>query len=215
MKRLFSILLAFAMLFSIAGCKGSDKEAVSKAANEFLTACKNGEFDQASKLADSSVSSKLQLNNVDSSITSALGSYSNRGGEKFKKGLDEFVKKVKKAYVQSYTIKDDYDNDKKSLSAEVKILDQSAISSVSSTLRTKVTALAKEYAQNHLAELQKIYASEGNEAMQNAMLEGMADQMFELLDKEYLAKIPTKTQTWKMTFTDSDKTWKLTDVVIA
>ncbi len=51
--------------------------------------------------------------------------------------------------------------------------------------------------------------------MQNAMLEGMADQMFELLDKEYLAKIPTKTQTWKMTFTDSDKTWKLTDVVIA
>ena len=27
MKRLFSILLAFAMLFSIAGCKGSDKEA--------------------------------------------------------------------------------------------------------------------------------------------------------------------------------------------
>lgn len=215
MKRLFSILLVFAMLFSIAGCKGSDKEAVSKAANEFLTACKNGEFDQASKLADSSVSSKLQLNNVDSSITSALGSYSNRGGEKFKKGLDEFVKKVKKAYVQSYTIKDDYDNDKKSLSAEVKILDQSAISSVSSTLRTKVTALAKEYAQNHLAELQKIYASEGNEAMQNAMLEGMADQMFELLDKEYLAKIPTKTQTWKMTFTDSDKTWKLTDVVIA
>ncbi|HAH75295.1 MAG TPA: hypothetical protein DCL62_03885 [Kandleria vitulina] len=215
MKRLFSILLAFAMLFSIAGCKGSDKEAVSKAANEFLTACKNGEFDQASKLADSSVSSKLQLNNVDSSITSALGSYSNRGGEKFKKGLDEFVKKVKKAYVQSYTIKDDYDNDKKSLSAEVKILDQSAISSVSSALRTKVTALAKEYAQNHLAELQKIYASEGNEAMQNAMLEGMADQMFELLDKEYLAKIPTKTQTWKMTFTDSDKTWKLTDVVIA
>lgn len=215
MKRLFSILLAFAMLFSIAGCKGSDKEAVSKAANEFLTACKNGEFDQASKLADSSVSSKLQLDNVDSSITSALGSYSNRGGEKFKKGLDEFVKKVKKAYVQSYTIKDDYDNDKKSLSAEVKILDQSAISSVSSTLRTKVTALAKEYAQNHLAELQKIYASEGNEAMQNAMLEGMADQMFELLDKEYLAKIPTKTQTWKMTFTDSDKTWKLTDVVIA
>lgn len=215
MKRLFSILLAFAMMFSIAGCKGSDKEAVSKAANEFLTACKNGEFDQASKLADSSVSSKLQLNNVDSSITSALGSYSNRGGEKFKKGLDEFVKKVKKAYVQSYTIKDDYDNDKKSLSAEVKILDQSAISSVSSTLRTKVTALAKEYAQNHLAELQKIYASEGNEAMQNAMLEGMADQMFELLDKEYLAKIPTKTQTWKMTFTDSDKTWKLTDVVIA
>lgn len=215
MKRLFSILLAFAMMFSIAGCKGSDKEAVSKAANEFLTACKNGEFDQASKLADSSVSSKLQLNNVDSSITSALGSYSNRGGEKFKKGLDEFVKKVKKAYVQSYTIKDDYDNDKKSLSAEVKILDQTAISSVSSTLRTKVTALAKEYAQNHLAELQKIYASEGNEAMQNAMLEGMADQMFELLDKEYLAKIPTKTQTWKMTFTDSDKTWKLTDVVIA
>jgi hypothetical protein len=215
MKRLFSILLAFAMLFSIAGCKGSDKEAVSKAANEFLTACKNGEFDQASKLADSSVSSKLQLDNVDSSITSALGSYSNRGGEKFKKGLDEFVKKVKKAYVQSYTIKDDYDNDKKSLSAEVKILDQSAISSVSSALRTKVTALAKEYAQNHLAELQKIYASEGNEAMQNAMLEGMADQMFELLDKEYLAKIPTKTQTWKMTFTDSDKTWKLTDVVIA
>ena len=215
MKRLFSFLLAFAMLFSIAGCKGSDKEAVSKAANEFLTACKNGEFDQASKLADSSVSSKLQLNNVDSSITSALGSYSNRGGEKFKKGLDEFVKKVKKAYVQSYTIKDDYDNDKKSLSAEVKILDQSAISSVSSALRTKVTALAKEYAQNHLAELQKIYASEGNEAMQNAMLEGMADQMFELLDKEYLAKIPTKTQTWKMTFTDSDKTWKLTDVVIA
>lgn len=215
MKRLFSILLAFAMMFSIAGCKGSDKEAVSKAANEFLTACKNGEFDQASKLADSSVSSKLQLNNVDSSITSALGSYSNRGGEKFKKGLDEFVKKVKKAYVQSYTIKDDYDNDKKSLSAEVKILDQSAISSVSSALRTKVTALAKEYAQNHLAELQKIYASEGNEAMQNAMLEGMADQMFELLDKEYLAKIPTKTQTWKMTFTDSDKTWKLTDVVIA
>ena len=215
MKRLFSILLVFAMLFSIAGCKGSDKEAVSKAANEFLTACKNGEFDQASKLADSSVSSKLQLDNVDSSITSALGSYSNRGGEKFKKGLDEFVKKVKKAYVQSYTIKDDYDNDKKSLSAEVKILDQSAISSVSSTLRTKVTALAKEYAQNHLAELQKIYASEGNEAMQNAMLEGMADQMFELLDKEYLAKIPTKTQTWKMTFTDSDKTWKLTDVVIA
>jgi uncharacterized membrane protein len=215
MKRLFSILLVFAMLFSIAGCKGSDKEAVSKAANEFLTACKNGEFDQASKLADSSVSSKLQLNNVDSSITSALGSYSNRGGEKFKKGLDEFVKKVKKAYVQSYTIKDDYDNDKKSLSAEVKILDQSAISSVSSALRTKVTALAKEYAQNHLAELQKIYASEGNEAMQNAMLEGMADQMFELLDKEYLAKIPTKTQTWKMTFTDSDKTWKLTDVVIA
>ncbi len=215
MKRLFSILLVFAMLFSIAGCKGSDKEAVSKAANEFLTACKNGEFDQASKLADSSVSSKLQLDNVDSSITSALGSYSNRGGEKFKKGLDEFVKKVKKAYVQSYTIKDDYDNDKKSLSAEVKILDQSAISSVSSALRTKVTALAKEYAQNHLAELQKIYASEGNEAMQNAMLEGMADQMFELLDKEYLAKIPTKTQTWKMTFTDSDKTWKLTDVVIA
>ncbi|HAD23815.1 MAG TPA: hypothetical protein DCF47_06945, partial [Kandleria vitulina] len=131
MKRLFSILLVFAMLFSIAGCKGSDKEAVSKAANEFLTACKNGEFDQASKLADSSVSSKLQLDNVDSSITSALGSYSNRGGEKFKKGLDEFVKKVKKAYVQSYTIKDDYDNDKKSLSAEVKILDQSAISSVS------------------------------------------------------------------------------------
>jgi hypothetical protein len=215
MKRLFSILLAFAMLFSIAGCKGSDKEAVSKAANEFLTACKNGEFDQASKLADSSVSSKLQLNNVDSSITSALGSYSNRGGEKFKKGLDEFVKKVKKAYVQSYTIKDDYDNDKKSLSAEVKILDQSAISTASSALRTKVTALAKEYAQNHLAELQKIYASEGNEAMQNAMLEGMADQMFELLDKEYLAKIPTKTQTWKMTFTDSDKTWKLTDVLIA
>jgi hypothetical protein len=215
MKRLFSILLAFAMLFSIAGCKGSDKEAVSKAANEFLTACKNGEFDQASKLADSSVSSKLQLNNVDSSITSALGSYSNRGGEKFKKGLDEFVKKVKKAYVQSYTIKDDYDNDKKSLSAEVKILDQSAISTASSALRIKVTTLAKEYAQNHLAELQKIYASEGNEAMQNAMLEGMADQMFELLDKEYLAKIPTKTQTWKMTFTDSDKTWKLTDVVIA
>ena len=215
MKRLFSILLAFAMLFSIAGCKGSDKEAVSKAANEFLTACKNGEFDQASKLADSSVSSKLQLNNVDSSITSALGSYSNRGGEKFKKGLDEFVKKVKKAYVQSYTIKDDYDNDKKSLSAEVKILDQSAISSVSSTSRIKVTELSRKYVQSHLAELQKIYASEGNEAMQNAMLEGMADQMFELLDKEYLAKIPTKTQTWKMTFTDSDKTWKLTDVVIA
>lgn len=215
MKRLFSILLAFAMLFSIAGCKGSDKEAVSKAANEFLTACKNGEFDQASKLADSSVSSKLQLNNVDSSITSALGSYSNRGGEKFKKGLDEFVKKVKKAYVQSYTIKDDYDNDKKSLSAEVKILDQSAISTASSTLRTKVAELSRKYVQSHLAELQKIYASEGNEAMQNAMLEGMADQMFELLDKEYLAKIPTKTQTWKMTFTDSDKTWKLTDVVIA
>ncbi|WP_352403770.1 hypothetical protein [Kandleria vitulina] len=215
MKRLFSILLAFAMMFSIAGCKGSDKEAVSKAANEFLTACKNGEFDQASKLADSSVSSKLQLNNVDSSITSALGSYSNRGGEKFKKGLDEFVKKVKKAYVQSYTIKDDYDNDKKSLSAEVKILDQSAISSVSSTLRTKVTELSRKYVQSHLAELQKIYASEGNEAMQNATLEGMADQLFELLDKEYLAKIPTKTQTWKMTFTDSDKTWKLTDVVIA
>ena len=215
MKRLFSILLAFAMLFSIAGCKGSDKEAVSKAANEFLTACKNGEFDQASKLADSSVSSKLQLNNVDSSITSALGSYSNRGGEKFKKGLDEFVKKVKKAYVQSYTIKDDYDNDKKSLSAEVKILDQSAISSVSSTSRIKVTELSRKYVQSHLAELQKIYASEGNEAMQNAMLEGMADQLFELLDKEYLAKIPTKTQTWKMTFTDSDKTWKLTDVVIA
>lgn len=215
MKRLFSILLAFAMLFSIAGCKGSDKEAVSKAANEFLTACKNGEFDQASKLADSSVSSKLQLNNVDSSITSALGSYSNRGGEKFKKGLDEFVKKVKKAYVQSYTIKDDYDNDKKSLSAEVKILDQSAISSVSSTLRIKVTELSRKYVQSHLAELQKIYASEGNEAMQNATLEGMADQLFELLDKEYLAKIPTKTQTWKMTFTDSDKTWKLTDVVIA
>ena len=215
MKRLFSILLAFAMLFSIAGCKGSDKEAVSKAANEFLTACKNGEFDQASKLADSLVSSKLQLNNVDSSITSALGSYSNRGGEKFKKGLDEFVKKVKKAYVQSYTIKDDYDNDKKSLSAEVKILDQSAISSVSSTSRIKVTELSRKYVQSHLAELQKIYASEGNEAMQNAMLEGMADQMFELLDKEYLAKIPTKTQTWKMTFTDSDKTWKLTDVVIA
>jgi hypothetical protein len=215
MKRLFSILLAFAMLFSIAGCKGSDKEAVSKAANEFLTACKNGEFDQASKLADSSVSSKLQLNNVDSSITSALGSYSNRGGEKFKKGLDEFVKKVKKAYVQSYTIKDDYDNDKKSLSAEVKILDQSAISTASSSLRTKVIELSRKYVQSHLAELQKIDASEGNEAMQNAMLEGMADQMFELLDKEYLAKIPTKTQTWKMTFTDSDKTWKLTDVVIA
>ena len=214
MKKLLSALLVFAMMFSIAACKGSDKDAVTEAANKFLTACKNGEFDKASKLAESSVSDKLSLDSIDSSITSALGSYTDRGGEKFKKGLNDFVKKVKKAYLVSYKLKDDYDNDKKTVSAEIKVLDQTAITSVTSALKTKVTTLAQEYAQTHLAELQKIYTSEGSTAMQNAILEGMADQMFDLLDKEYLAKIPTKTQTWKMTFANSDKTWKVSDVTI-
>lgn len=212
-KRIRSILilaLAVIMVFSMTAC--SDEDSVKSAAKTFMNKCESGDFDAAAKLCSSSAASSLNITNLRSYMeTSFETAFKASAGisitdcsKKTQKAYEDFMDYMMKKMVASYKLNDDYDDDKKSISVKVKVLDTSSATSTVSTFQTKVQKLVTNYYKNHTNALVKLYQKKGADAVRKRVMNALALQMFELAKTDYIDQFPTKEETWKLTFEQND-----------
>lgn len=204
LTKILILIFALVMVFSLTAC--SDEKDVTSAATTFLDKCVDGDFDAAEKLCSSSAASSLGIKDVRSTMESqfdlgfssssgtSISSYSKTTQEAYNDFIDYTLKKL----VKSYTLNDDYDNDKKSISAKVKVLDTDSASSTA--FQSEIQKMATDYYEKHKSALIKVYQSGGQTALQKKLMNDLAPKMFESAKTDYIDKIKTKTITWKLTF---------------
>lgn len=211
-------LLAFACLFATTAC--SSERAVTKAAETFMDAMDSGDFAEAKKLCSSSAASTLGLDNMSKkSLRNAFISGMSSSGygisydsldSSAKNSIDDAIEYVQKSAVKSYTLKDDYDDDDKTISAEVKVLNTSSVSTY--TISSKASSLAQSYVNAHRTELESIYTSSGQTAMLTQVINGIMPEMMTYVKTDLVDKMTTETQTWKLTFEEDDGDWIVSKV---
>ena len=219
MKKILTFVLGLFLVVGLTACGSSDKKDVLAHTETFLNACRDGDFAKAEKFCSVEAANTLKITNFKETLMNTFTKSLETSEIKFsdysettKKAASNFIDDVLKAIIRSYQMNDDYNNDKKTVSAVVEYLDVNSFSTIqmTATMRNLVT----DYTNAHKSELQAIYTSKGHSEMLKSIIDGVAPDYFKKVKTDYLDKMPAKKQKWIMTLVKKDKTWIINKIII-
>jgi hypothetical protein len=201
-RTILLIALIAVLAFTFTAC--SDEKASTATVDSFMSECVDGDFTAAARYCSGSDSIKA-LKEVDSSLSALSGDDFLGTGMKLsdcsketRQAYSDFIKDVKKQMIKSYKINDDYDDDKKTVSAKVKVLDFDAMDT--SNLESKVMKQAEAYAKKH----PDVLTGGSTEKAVAEIVDGIAPDLLKTIKTDYLDNGRTKTMTWKFTLEKND-----------
>ena len=205
LSRLMAVVCVAALAFGLTAC-GSDKKEVESAAKTFMTYCDDGDFTSAQKMCSSSASTSLDIdeNMEDTFKKGFYSSFSSMGISD--SDLSQSAQDSVNDLIKSYTINDDYDDNDKSLSVKVSILDPNSMNS--STFTNSVSTLSQNYFAQHQSELMSAYSSGGEKGLYVALFNGIMPEAIEKAKSQMIDTASTKDYTWKLTFEKDGGDWK-------
>lgn len=214
LSRLMAVVCVAALALGLTAC-GSDKKEVESTAKTFMTYCDDGDFTSAQKMCSSSASTSLDIdeNMEDTFKKGFYSSFSSMGisesdlSQSAQDSVNDLMKYYKKNLIKSYTINDDYDDNDKSLSVKVSILDPNSMNS--STFTNSVSTLSQNYFAQHQSELMSAYSSGGEKGLYVALFNGIMPEAIEKAKSQMIDTASTKDYTWKLTFEKDGGDWKV------
>lgn len=214
LNRLMAVVCVAALALGLTAC-GSDKKDVESAAKTFMEYLDNGDFTAAQKMCSSSAAKSLDIDGDMDQLfqDSFYSSFASEGIQKSdlsqstQNAIDDLTQYIKKNMVKSYTINDDYDDDDKSLSVKVSVLDPNSMNS--SAFTNAASTLSQNYFAQHRSELMSAYSSGGEKGLYIALFNGIMPEMVEKAKSQMIDTASTKDYTWKLTFEKDGSNWKI------
>lgn len=214
LSRLMAVVCVAALALGLTAC-GSDKKDVESAAKTFMEYCDDGDFTSAQKMCSSSAATSLDIDeNVDDAFKkgfysgfSSVGISETDLSQSAQDSVNDLMKYYEKSFIKSYTINDDYDDDDKSLSVKVSVLDPNSMNS--SAFTNAASTLSQNYFAQHRSELMSAYSSGGEKGLYIALFNGIMPEMVEKAKSQMIDTASTKDYTWKLTFEKDGSNWKI------
>lgn len=203
--------LALSCLFAFTAC--SDEKDVTGTASDFMDQCADGDYEDAARLCTGNAASELKLDKLENTLqkqfTSGLilGTKQNISdySEETQNCIEDFLKYCMKEYIKSYKLNDDYNDDQKTISASVRVLDPDSANT--DDAQKKIESLTEKYTSENKEKLLKTYQSGGESAVIQKAITDLCPQYMKILKSDYIDKMKTKKETWKFTFTKKDGNW--------
>ena len=215
MKKLFALLLAVLMVFSLAACteaKTPDRtDAIRTAADGFLSAIEAGDLEKVSEFASEDVMADFNLDQLDGmvdSFFSEIGVDPSTVDESVTEKLNGFVDTMKENFLKSYEIKDVSENGGKGIvKADLELgfnLDEIR----NMDLQGELEGIVSDYMSENIAELIALSGDEA--ALMNKVITDLAPVMLDKYSDEMLAT-GGGTEEVTLTLEEKDGKWLVTD----
>lgn len=210
-------LLAFACLFACAAC-GSG-QAARQTATTFFNRLEKGNFSGAAKLCSSDAKKQLGDGLTTASLREKFMTGLNSTGQNIsydslseasQKSIDDAMDYLMKAAVKSYKLNDDYDDDAKTITAEVRYIDTDSLSI--SALTSQTETLAEKYWAAHQSELLKTYQTSGQDATVAQLLDAILPDIMSSFKTDVVDKAKVIKKTWRLTFKEQDGDWIISKI---
>ena len=219
MRKIVCVLVALSMLVLVplTGC-GKDNTADIKAAVDgFMGAMQAGDisgmkeycvpalFETGGTLADFNT-----LENIDEELANSVGMDPSQLSDKTKETVNNYVNELLSSMIASYEIGEITEPEEGKAEAKVDVtfgFDPDKMTNID--INSEAEALAQDYMNENMAELQKIYMEGGQDALMNKVLD---DLVGDLLDKyvEEVKKTGQVDRASTLTLENKDGKWLIT-----
>ncbi len=220
MKKILYVVLVLGLLtlIPLTGCGKDNTADIKAAADGFMSAMQAGDIEAAKEYCDpalfeegGALSSYSQLENIDTQFAAALGVDANTLSDKAKTELQEFVDKLLQSMVKSYEIGNVTEPEEGVGKAELSAVfgfDPEKAKDVD--INSEMEQMMNDYMASNMAALTELYASGGQQAITNKVVD---DLLGDILDKYVDAVLATgeMTQDTVLTIENKDGKWLVTD----
>lgn len=219
MKKLFALLLAVVMVFSLAACgeaKAPDRtDAIRTAADGFLAAVEAGDLEKVSEFASEDVMADFNLDQLDGMIDSFFGELGVDPAtvdESVTEKLNAFVDTMKENFLKSYEIKDVSENGGKGIVKADLSLGFNLDEIQNIDLQGDLEGIVSDYMAENMGDLIALASDEA--ALMNKVITDLAPVMLDKYSEEMLAT-DGGTEEVTLTLEEKDGKWLVTDAVTA
>ena len=215
MKKIFALLLAVVLAFSLAACgeaKAPDRtEEIRTAADGFLGVIESGDFEKLSEFASEDVISDFhldQLSGIADSFFSELGIDPSAVDESTKEKITAYVDTMMENFLTSYEIKDVSEKDGKGIVKAELNLGFSLDEIKNMDLSSELEGIVSDYLAEHMGELAALASDET--ALMNKVITDLAPVMLDKYSEKMLAT-DGGTEEVTLTLEEKDGKWIVTD----
>ena len=215
MKKIFALLLAVVLAFSLAACgeaKAPDRtEEIRTAADGFLGVIESGDFEKLAEFASEDVISDFhldQLSGIADSFFSELGIDPSAVDESTKEKITAYVDTMMENFLTSYEIKDVSEKDGKGIVKAELNLGFSLDEIKNMDLSSELEGIVSDYLAEHMGELAALASDET--ALMNKVITDLAPVMLDKYSEKMLAT-DGGTEEVTLTLEEKDGKWIVTD----
>lgn len=215
MKKIFALLLAVVLAFSLAACgeaKAPDRtEEIRTAADGFLGVIESGDFEKLSEFASEDVISDFhldQLSGIADSFFSELGIDPSAVDDSTKEKITGYVDTMMENFLTSYEIKDVSETGGKGIVKAELNLGFSLDEIKNMDLSSELEGIVSDYLAEHMGELAVLASDET--ALMNKVITDLAPVMLDKYSEKMLAT-DGGTEEVTLTLEEKDGKWIVTD----
>lgn len=215
MKKIFALLLAVVLAFSLAACgeaKAPNRtEEIRTAADGFLGVIESGDFEKLAEFASEDVISDFhldQLSGIADSFFSELGIDPSVVDDSTKEKITGYVDTMMENFLTSYEIKDVSETDGKGIVKAELNLGFSLDEIKNMDLSSELEGIVSDYLAEHMGELAALASDET--ALMNKVITDLAPVMLDKYSEKMLAT-DGGTEEVTLTLEEKDGKWIVTD----
>lgn len=209
MKKFLSFLTCLALVLSLSGCSGeSHEEEIKTAIDSYFSAIQAGDYDAALQAAaGDSFQDNFGLSQVQEQSGELLD---DTLGEVYNSEAKAFVEYVLSKSISEYTIGDiQEDGDQATAEVTGKCLDFETMDVSIGEVDTDT--LTENYLTEHMDELSQIYSEQGEEAVNQKIMDDCAPLIFDQM-KTAVDSIETRDFDMQITLTQTDGKWLISQI---
>lgn len=208
MKKIINLVLVSILLFTFTGCGNSHEEEIKSNVNEYFTVLKGGDYAGTSKVCSEDYNDGFGVKEFYDSLNTEFKNA--QMGATFDKEASEFVKKIMTKIFKSNNVESvEEKGDTATVIISGECIDLDSIDNIDKEV--DLDGIGEEYANEHLTELQNIYATQGEEAMNNTIMEALAPIMFDEFEA-YVDKANYIQYKMEVTVKNVDDKWLISNI---
>ncbi len=218
MKRIIKSLLILTLILSITGCFNNNPTYTLTV--QLLKDAKKGNYDKALEVCTKEIINSYELNDINKTVLKKVKALHTIGGNQFNDELEKFIDYINKSIIKSYDVNKevqilestgDKDNRDRYVQIEIEYIDIKHVSNNMEEVTLKINNLIKEYSSKHQEKVNSIYTSKGEKSLQEYLYDTLSKEIFHILKKDYINKLPTIKKTYYLGYTYQNK-WILQDI---
>ena len=206
MKRLFKIVCALFLGFSLCACSSNEDESIRKVVSGYFDALHEGNLQKAQGFCDKSFDDETGLSETTDTLAKQLKELDL--GDAFNSEANTFIQTMIKSTVQEYEILNyKVDGDKATVNLDVTGINTLTLD-LTQAQQDGVAELST-YINDNMDSLNEILNDKGEEAMKQKIVDEASVILFGKMN-EVIEKSPTQTKTVQVTLKKTDGKWLLT-----
>lgn len=185
MKKFISLILSFIMSLTLIGCGSeSHEEEIKNTIDTYFASIKSGDYNKSMEITtknNGGYTDNFGLSELEDSLVNEFNDINNMG-EVFNEEAKKFTSYVMSKAIGDFSIDEVKEkNDQATVLVSGKCLNFEKFAP--SKLELDVEGLSKKYLNEHLDELNKIYAERGQDAMNQKIFDDITPEIFDRMKK--------------------------------